>query len=160
VLEQPEDQYGDHKALGFAEEFLKRKHVKPFFLAVGIWHPHIPMYSPKNYWNLYPDDKVKLPETREHDLDDVPPMGKKFAAFRRDELNRIIKEGKQKEFVHAYLAAISFADALAGACLMPWKAVRTRRIRLWCCGPITAGTWARNSTCTSLRCGSVRRTCL
>jgi arylsulfatase A-like enzyme len=44
-------------------------------------------------------------------------MGKKFAAFRRDELNRIIKEGKQKEFVHAYLAAISFADALAGRVL-------------------------------------------
>jgi len=32
-------------------------------------------------------------------------------------LERIVKEGKQKEFVHAYLAAISFADALVGRVL-------------------------------------------
>jgi hypothetical protein len=61
VLAQPEDQYGDHKALGFAEEFLKRKHEKPFFLAVGMWHPHIPMYSPKNYWHLYPGRQSEAP---------------------------------------------------------------------------------------------------
>ena len=117
VLEQPEDQYGDQKAVAFAEEFLKRKHQKPFFLAVGMWHPHIPMYSPQNYWDLYPDSKVTIPETRKDDLDDVPPIGKQFAEFRRDEWDRIVKEGKQKEFVHAYLAAISFADALVGRVL-------------------------------------------
>lgn len=117
VLEKPEDQYGDQRAVSFAEEFLKRKHQKPFFLAVGMWHPHIPMYSPQRFWDLYPNSKVTLPETRADDLDDVPPIGKQFAAFRRDELDRIIRDGKQKEFVHAYLAAISFADALVGRVL-------------------------------------------
>ncbi len=117
VLEQPEDQYGDQKAVAFAQEFLKRKHEKPFFLAVGMWHPHIPLYSPKSYWDLYPESKVHVPETRADDLDDVPPIGKEFAAFRRSEFERIVKEGKWKEFVHAYLAAISFADALVGRVL-------------------------------------------
>jgi arylsulfatase A-like enzyme len=117
VLEKPEDQYGDQKAVAFAEGFLKRSHDKPFFLAVGMWHPHIPMYSPQNYWDLYPDGRVRLPETREDDLDDVPPIGRKFAAARREEFERILKEGKWKEFVHAYLAAVSFADALAGRVL-------------------------------------------
>jgi arylsulfatase A-like enzyme len=117
VLEKPEGQYGDQKAVGFAEDFLKRKHNQPFFLAVGMWHPHIPMFSPQQYWDLYPEGKVTLPETRTDDLDDVPPVGKKFAAARRDEFERIVKEGKWHEMVHAYLAAISFADALVGRVL-------------------------------------------
>ena len=96
---------------------MKRSHDTPFFLAVGMWHPHIPMYSPQDYWDLYPDGKVRLPETREDDLDDVPPIGRKFAAARREEFERILKEGKWKEFVHAYLAAVSFADTLAGRVL-------------------------------------------
>ena len=117
VLEQPEDQYGDQKAVAFAEEFLKRKHTKPFFLAAGMWHPHIPLYSPQHYWDLYAGDKTRVPETRKDDLDDVPAMGQKFAAARRKELELIVKEGKWKEFVQAYLAAISFADALVGKVL-------------------------------------------
>ena len=117
VLEKPEDQYGDQKAVAFAAEFLQRKHDKPFFLAVGMWHPHIPMFSPQRFWDMYPDEKIKLPETRDDDLDDVPPIGKSFAAARREELNRIQRENKYKEFVHAYLAAISFADTLIGEVL-------------------------------------------
>ena len=117
VLEKPEDQYGDQKVVAFAEEFLGRKHSKPFFLAAGMWHPHIPMYSPQKYWDLYPDGKTRIPETRADDLDDIPAIGKKFAAFRREEFDQIVKEGKWKEFVHAYLAAISFADALVGRVL-------------------------------------------
>ncbi len=117
VLEQPEDQYGDQKAVAFARDFLQRKHTKPFFLAAGMWHPHIPMYSPQKYWDLYNGDKTRLPEVRADDLDDVPAVGKEFAAVRREELERIIHEDKLKEFVHAYLAAISFADALVGEVL-------------------------------------------
>ncbi len=117
VLEKPEDQYGDQKAVQFAREFLGRKHTQPFFLAVGMWHPHIPMFSPQHYWDLYPDAQVHVPETRKDDLDDVPPIGKEFAAVRREELDRIKDAGKMKEFVHAYLAAISFADTLVGEVL-------------------------------------------
>ncbi len=117
VLEKPEDQYGDQKAVAFAREFLKRKHEQPFFLAIGMWHPHIPMYSPQSYWDLYPEAQVHVPETRKDDLDDIPPIGKEFAAVRRDEFERIVQAGKWKDMVHAYLAAISFADTLVGEVL-------------------------------------------
>ena len=117
VLEQPDDQYGDQKAVQFAEEVLKRKHTKPFFLATGMWHPHIPMYSPQRFWDMYAGDRTKLPVVPKDDLDDIPPVGKGFAAFRREEIERIQKEGKWKEFVQAYLAAISFADELVGKVL-------------------------------------------
>jgi len=58
-----------------------------------------------------------MPEVREDDLDDVPPVGRRFAAARREEYDRILREGKWKEAVRAYLAAISFADAMIGRLL-------------------------------------------
>jgi len=117
VLDIPESQYGDQKAAEFAESFLKRKQEKPFLLAIGMWHPHIPLFSPQRFWDLYPDAKLRMPEAPADDLADVPEAGRKLAAARRAELDRIIREGKHREFVRAYLAAISFGDALVGRVL-------------------------------------------
>jgi len=115
ILDRPESEYGDQKAIDFGDAFLKREHKKPFFLAVGLWHPHIPMFAPKKYFDMYPDPKI--PEVPENDLDDLPPMAKKFAAFRRQEHERIVKEGKWRDAVRAYLASITFADAMIGRLL-------------------------------------------
>ena len=115
VLETPESDYGDQKAVKFAKEFLARKHNKPFFLATGLWHPHIPLYSPQRFYDMYPETKVHVPETRDDDLMDLPPLAKELAAFRRPEFERLRDAGKWKDFVRAYLAAISFADSMVGS---------------------------------------------
>lgn len=115
VLETPEDQYGDEKAVNFAKEFLGRKHTRPFFLAAGMWHPHIPMYAPQRFFDMYPEATVHIPDTRDDDLADLPPLAQQLAAFRRPEFERIRSAGKWKDFVRAYLAAISFADTLVGS---------------------------------------------
>ncbi|HUQ95324.1 MAG TPA: sulfatase [Bryobacteraceae bacterium] len=115
ILDQPDSAFGDAKAVDFGEAFLKRKQEKPFFLAIGLWHPHIPMFAPKRFFEMYPDPRV--PEVPENDLDDVPETGRKFAAFRREEHTRIVSEGKWRDAVRAYLASISFADALIGRML-------------------------------------------
>ena len=117
VLPWPEGRYGDIKAVEFAEEFLARGRRRPFFLAVGLWHPHIPLFAPQNYFDMYPADRVKLPECPKDDLDDVPEPGRKLAAARRSEYDRILKEGKWRDVVRAYLASISFADAMVGRTL-------------------------------------------
>jgi len=117
VLPKTESEYGDMRAVDWAGQFLKRKHEKPFFAAVGLWHPHIPMFAPREYFDLYPKDRVNLPVTPEDDLDDVPPEGKKFAEARRDEFERIVKDEKWRDMVQAYLACITFADAMVGKIL-------------------------------------------
>lgn len=109
-----EDAYGDMAAVGFGREFLQREHTKPFFLAVGLWHPHIPMYAPEEFFAMYPPETVKTPNAPEDDLDDVPAVGKKFAAARLEEHERIRREGKWRDAVRAYLACISFADRMIG----------------------------------------------
>lgn len=115
VLPKAESDYGDQRAIDYGRKFLQQTHDKPFFLAVGLWHPHIPMFSPQKYWDLY--KKVRIPDGPPNDLDDVPAVGQELAAVRREELDRILKEGKQEDFVRAYLAAISFADAMVGEML-------------------------------------------
>ena len=60
-------------AVRFGQEFLQRDHEKPFFLAVGLWHPHIPLFAPQKYFDLYPPEEVRLPEVPDNDLDDLPP---------------------------------------------------------------------------------------
>jgi arylsulfatase A-like enzyme len=108
----PQHGYGDMAAVEWAERLLARRHEKPFFAAVGLWHPHIPMFAPQQYFDLYPD--VRLPEVPENDLDDIPAVGQQFARVARDSFERIVREGKWREAVRAYLAAISFADAMIG----------------------------------------------
>ena len=117
VLPKSESEYGDMRAVDWAGKFLIREHAKPFFAAVGLWHPHIPMFAPQKYFDLYPKDKVQLPITPEDDLDDVPAQGKIHAAARREEFETIVKDGKWRDLVQAYLASITFADAMVGRIL-------------------------------------------
>jgi arylsulfatase A-like enzyme len=109
-----EQAYGDMEAVRWAERFLQRDHRKPFFACVGLWHPHIPMFAPQRYFDLYPPEAVRLPEIRDDDLEDLPPVAREFAAFRRPEHARIVSEGKWKDAVRSYLACITFADAMVG----------------------------------------------
>jgi len=75
------------------------------------------MFAPKEYFDMYPRDRVNLPVIPEDDLDDVPPQGKEFAAARRDEFERIVKDDKWRDMVQAYLACITFADMMVGRVL-------------------------------------------
>ena len=48
-----------------------RFHEKPFFLACGIFRPHLPWYVPQKYFDQFPLDAMQLPEVLEIDLDDL-----------------------------------------------------------------------------------------
>jgi len=112
-----EEDYGDMEAVRYGERFLARDHDQPFFLALGMWHPHIPLFAPQEFFDLYPEDSVRLPEVPGDDLDDLPEIAQEIAAARRSEHERIVAEGKWKDAVRAYLACISFADRMVGRVL-------------------------------------------
>jgi arylsulfatase A-like enzyme len=109
--------YGDVAAVNFAAEFLHREHTTPFFLAAGLYRPHLPWYVPQAYFDLYPIEDIVLPPVLEDDLDDLPPSGLRMASQRAGDFERIRASGKWKEAVQAYLASISFADAQLGVIL-------------------------------------------
>ena len=45
----------------------------PFFMAVGYYRPHMPLYAPKRYFDLYDGMNITLPTTMENDRDDLSP---------------------------------------------------------------------------------------
>lgn len=95
---------------------LARPHVKPFFLACGIYRPHEPWFVPAEYFKPFPLESIQLPPGhRENDLDDIPPAGLRIAKNRYFE--HIQRHGQWKQGVQAYLASIHFADAMLGRVL-------------------------------------------
>jgi arylsulfatase A-like enzyme len=112
-LDCADEDMQDHRTVTWVLEQLKRKHDRPFFLACGLYKPHLPWFVPLEYLDLYPLDKIILPRVLDTDLDDVPPVGVELAKGRGDH-DAILKSGRWKEAVQAYLAAISFCDAVVG----------------------------------------------
>jgi arylsulfatase A-like enzyme len=108
---------GDGRMVKWAETILKEPPEDPFFLAAGIYMPHLPWYAPRNYFDLYPVDSVTPPPVKGDDLDDIPEGGQEMAADRREDLELVRKHGKYNEVLQAYLAAITYADSLVGRLL-------------------------------------------
>jgi len=97
-------------------QHLSKRHDKPLFLAYGLAKPHLPWFVPKKYFELYPLDKIQLPIVKEDDLDDIPEAGRKMALQNKDH-QRITQSESWKKAVQAYLASITFADAMVGRIL-------------------------------------------
>ena len=116
-LDLDEADYDDTLSADYAVNFLKKKHRRPYFLACGLFRPHLPWYVPEKYFDLYKLEEIVLPEVRNDDLDDVPAGGGAFAKARRKDFEAIRDAGKWKEAVRAYLASISYADAQLGRVL-------------------------------------------
>lgn len=107
---------GDWKVVTWAIRELERKHDKPFFLGVGIFRPHLPWYVPKKYCDMYPPFEITLPNVKDDDLDDVPPIGKRFAksGLPGSDHQNVVQYDQWRKAVAGYLASVSFADAQVG----------------------------------------------
>ncbi len=114
AFDKPGLEMGDGKMVEWAVDYLAKASREPFFLAAGIYRPHLPWYAPREYFDLYALDDIVLPELNEDDLDDVPPLGRRFAQARLADFQVVKESGQYREAVQAYLASISFADAMVG----------------------------------------------
>lgn len=113
-MAKTDSEMGDGQMVDWARKFLRQKHEAPFFLATGIFRPHLPWYAPRKYFELYPTEEIVLPEVPADDLNDIPEAGRKIAAYRGDEWEYLRANDHWKKAVQAYLASISFADAMVG----------------------------------------------
>ena len=121
VLPISPSEYDDARSIRFAIDFLKHRSAnqskEPFFLACGIFRPHLPWYVPQEYFDLYPIDKVILPPVLDGDLGDVPKEGRKLANARQSDFQKIRDAQRWRHAIQAYLASISYADAQLGRLL-------------------------------------------
>ena len=112
-LPDEESQMGDAKVAEWIAGQLQSDHEKPFFLAAGIYRPHLPWYVPQKYFDNYPIEDIQLPAFLEEDLDDVPEAGIKMAKPDGDHA-KVTKHDQWQKAVQGYLASIEFADAQVG----------------------------------------------
>ncbi len=121
----------DYDAASFGIDVLQRKHDKPFFLAVGLVKPHMPFSVPKKWFDMFPLESIELPPHRDGDLDDVPAAGVRMAKPDGDHA-MMLKSGRWKEAVQAYLATIAFCDAQVGRLLDALEASEYRDNTIIC----------------------------
>jgi arylsulfatase A-like enzyme len=126
-LDRPVEEMDDHLQVDRAIAAMKRPGDRPWFVACGIFRPHLPWYVPRRFFDLHPLDSVSLPEMIPGDLDDVPLRGRSFAKQREHSV--IVSNNLWRPAVQAYMASISYADYEIGRLLAETPADTT--IVLW-----------------------------
>jgi len=114
ALDIADEQTIDGRVTTWAIDQLSVKRDKPFFLAVGIYKPHNPLYAPRKYFDMFPLETVELPAVREDDLDDLPPHMRPNPQAAHHPHRLILERGLWRQAVRAYLANTAFADAMIG----------------------------------------------
>ena len=112
-----DEETGDFKSINYISEQLKKEHKKPFFLAAGIYRPHLPWYVPQKYFDMFPLESIKLPDVMEGDTTDLGTVAKELIT-RGGNYHKHVVEGDQwQKAIQGYLASIAFADAMVGRLL-------------------------------------------
>lgn len=113
--DQKKEESWDWKNASYIAEYLKQDHDKPFFAACGISRPHAPFIAPKEYFDLYPLDKLKTPVRKADDMQDIPEFGQ--TNFASKFVTLVEEKNQLLPAVQGYLASMSFADACVGEVL-------------------------------------------
>ncbi|MBF0196888.1 MAG: sulfatase [Planctomycetes bacterium] len=98
-----------------ADQFERDFDDKPFFMALGISRPHLPFFVPQKYFDMYPEDKVKIAPCKMDDHDDIlNPDGK--PAFKGPDATwlAVDKTDSHLGLNRAYMASVSYADDCLG----------------------------------------------
>jgi arylsulfatase A-like enzyme len=108
----------DYKNTQWAIDQLQRDFDKPFFLAMGYLRPHVPMYVPQKWFDMYPLESIQLPEVNENDLDDISEYALDLTYGNHTPRHKwIVENNEWHHAVQSYLACISFVDHYIGELL-------------------------------------------
>ncbi len=118
----PDEAYFDGKIATRAIEELKAcsKTGKPFFLAVGFLKPHLPFNAPSKYWNMYPDETIKLPEYMQKPKNAPDVAMHNFGELRSYAgipATGAVPEPMALKLIQGYYACVSYTDAQIGKLL-------------------------------------------
>lgn len=113
-------QLPDGQIAAAAAEAITRLKDRPFFIAVGLRGPSLPMIAPERFFKLYPTGRSDIPTAP-----DPPRDAPTFALHGSEEIREyddIPAEGpipipKARELIRAYRACVTFADAQIGVLL-------------------------------------------
>ena len=125
ALDVDDDELRDGQIANAAVKTLKKIKDQPFFLGVGFNKPHLPLYAPSKYFNLYTKQDFKIP------ADSSLPRNAPFVASNPKLLGEYqdiphappLSDEQTLELIHAYAANISYVDAQVGRVLNQLEAL-------------------------------------
>ncbi|MBC6404264.1 MAG: choline-sulfatase [Rhodospirillales bacterium] len=92
-----------------------KKGAEPFFMTLGFIHPHDPYVARPEWWNLYRDEEIPLPETRIPWEQQDPHSKRVMTGIEADpEQAAGIAEQQIRNARHGYFANTSYIDAKLG----------------------------------------------
>jgi arylsulfatase A-like enzyme len=102
----------DHIAAAKAVDILelRAKDKQPFFLAVGLVRPHVPLVAPKEFFDRYDAEALTLPRLTEGDWDDIPAAG----ISKNSKKSGLNTQTKAKKVLEAYYASVTYMDEQVG----------------------------------------------
>ncbi|MXV75421.1 sulfatase-like hydrolase/transferase [Candidatus Poribacteria bacterium] len=128
ALDVEDDELSSGKTAKRAVEILKEIQNTRFFLAVGFHTPHLPLYAPKKYYELYEGEDFRLPSSSILPSDAPSIAGGKLIGdirlFRDIPDKGTFSDAKSLELIWAYAASISYMDAQVGRILQQLDALR------------------------------------
>jgi arylsulfatase A-like enzyme len=107
----------DTQVAEWAATELGRQHAVPFFIAAGIYRPHIPWYVPKKYFDMYPLEDITVPLAPDEDLDNLPPAGRQMGSRTRAWHHWLVRNDLWRQAVQGYMASVTYCDAQIGTLL-------------------------------------------
>ncbi len=111
-----DDDLLDWHSVGYCVERMLADDDRPFFLACGLYKPHLPFVAPRKYYEDFPRQQIKLPPHRDDDLEDIPAAGVKMAKPGGDHA-KFLKSGRWEAAIQSYLATVAYTDMNVGRLL-------------------------------------------
>ncbi len=112
-----DESMGDTLITDWAIEKIKEMDQSaPFFLGVGYYRPHIPLFAPQEYFERFQGEEVLLPSIKADDLIDLSEVGRRWAleADTAGLHSTVLEYDQWSAAVKAYLACTTFVDRQIG----------------------------------------------
>lgn len=111
-----DDDIMDWHTVDYCIDRIDQTSDQPFFVACGLYKPHLPFVVPRKYYDAFPLDSIQLPPHIDDDLADLPPAGVKMAGPNGDHA-KFLKSGRWKAAIQSYLATCAYTDMNLGRLL-------------------------------------------
>lgn len=122
VMDVPDGGYADGR---IADEGIRRlraakARATPFFLAVGLVKPHLPLTAPRRYFEMHPPSKFALAPFQKEPAgapDYAGKIGGEIVNYDPLTVENLREERTQRALIQAYYACVSYVDAQLGRVL-------------------------------------------
>jgi choline-sulfatase len=116
-----ETETADYQVASAAMEYIRSAPYgdSPFFLAVGFFRPHVPLYAPQEYFDLHPISSVQVPVTERSTIEEIGDFAKQLISYNSGQkFNTYLQDqDRARGFLQAYRASVSLTDSQVGRVL-------------------------------------------